>query len=99
MVLEGRTTAQRLGLGAKILAGRRGGGRGERRQGQVVYVRAGNQFPRATSRHIQIPLQRDLLRARRKREVVKGVGRGEWGGGRRGKRAVFIPYFLIPTPY
>ena len=59
--------AQRLGVGPAVS---RSGGRGHRgadRQGTPRAVRARDHVARAAARHVQVPVQRDLLRERDKR--------------------------------
>ena len=59
--------AQRVGVGPELPRGRRGGRRGQRRQGQGVPVRARGDVPRPAARHVQVRVQRDLPAGRRRR--------------------------------
>src|SRR5262249_56195782 len=52
--------AQRLGVGPELSRGRRGGGRGELRQGQGLLVRTGDHVSRPAARDVQVLVQRDL---------------------------------------
>ena len=62
VVLQRRAAAQRMGLGAAVSRKRRRGRRCAGRPGPCAAVRPGDHLPRAVARHVQVPVQRDLLR-------------------------------------